>query len=197
MEQPNVIHIKNMVCNRCIMVVTELLRNVGLTPLSVELGTVVLREPLDLSTKRSVATALESCGFELLDDRRMQIVERVRTAVIEWVHYSDNRPRSTLSNHLRDRCGHDYSFLSKLFSQITGTSIEKYTIAQKIERTKELLVYDELSVGEIADRLGYSSTAHLSAQFRSVTGMTPSQFKRLRENRLQPLDKVQSCKSNP
>ena len=114
----------------------------------------------------------------------------MRTAVVELVHYRNNDLRVNLSDYLTERLHHEYSALSKLFSEVTGTTIEKYFIAQKIERVKELLVYDELSLGEIADLLNYSSTAHLSAQFKSVTGMTPSRFKQEKRNLRRPLDAV-------
>ena len=191
MEEGHILHIKNMVCDRCILVVKEILVRSGFTPLRVELGTAVVHEPLGSREREALRPRFEARGFELLDDRRLRLVERIRTSVIEWVHYSDEAPASNLSDFLRRRCGRDYSFLSKLFSQVCGVSIEKYCIAQKIERAKELLVYGELSVGEIADRLRYSSASHLSAQFRSQTGMSPSRFRQLREHGLRPLDKVE------
>ena len=162
--------IKNMVCPRCIMAVEQVLARLGLTSLHVELGKAVVRETPDEAMLARLRTGLEALGFELLDDRRMQLIEQV--------------------DYLTARLHHDYSTLSKLFSEVTGTTIEKYFIAQKIERVKELLVYDELSLGEIAARLNYSSTAHLSAQFKSVTGMTPTRFKQEKRNLRRTLDSV-------
>ena len=133
---------------------------------------------------------LEALCFELLDDRRMQLIEQVRHLVIDLVHHKNSALRTNLSDYLTEHLHHDYSALSKLFSEVTGTTIEKYFIAQKIERVKELLVYDELSLSQIADLLNYSSTAHLSAQFKSVTGMTPSRFKQEKKNLRKPLDAV-------
>lgn len=182
--------IKNMVCPRCIMAVEQVLARLGLTPLHVELGKAVVRETPDEAMLAQLRTGLEALGFELLDDRRMQLIEQVRNAVIELVHYRDSELRTNLSDYLTARLHHDYSALSKLFSEVTGTTIEKYFIAQKIERVKELLVYDELSLGEIAARLNYSSTAHLSAQFKSVTGMTPTRFKQEKRNLRRTLDSV-------
>lgn len=190
MTPENTLHIKNMVCNRCILVVGQLLERAGLTPLSVELGRVVVREAPDRARREALRALLESYGFELLDDKRLRLVEQIRTAVIELVHYSDADPKVNLSDYLRERCHRDYSSLSKLFSEVCGVSIEKYHLAQRIERVKELLVYDELTIGEIADRMRYSSTAHLSAQFRSQTGMSPSEFRRLNGRGLKPLDEV-------
>lgn len=190
MKEIRTLHIKNMVCPRCIMAVRQCLERLGLHPLSVELGTAVLPEPLDEDRRRLVAKALQALGFELLDDPRARLVEQIKTAVIDLVHYRDSQPKANLSGYLSDHLHRDYSALSKLFSETTGTTIERYFIAQKIERAKELLVYDELTLNEIADRLGYSSAAYLSAQFKQVTGLTPSHFKRLKENKRRGLDEI-------
>lgn len=184
------VHIKNMVCNRCILVVTEALERLGFTPIRVELGTAVLREPITSGQRAAIRAALEAYGFELIDDRRMRIIEQIKVAVIELVHYRDNSSRLNLSDYLSQKCRHDYSSLSKLFSEVTGTTIERYYLLQKVERIKELLVYDELSISEIADKLNYSSAAYLTTQFRNLTGITPSRFKRLSGHKLKPLDKV-------
>lgn len=189
-EQNHVIFIKNMVCNRCILVVTEILKGLNFTPLNVELGMAVVQEQLEVGDREAIRKVLERYGFEWIDDKRMRIIEQIRTAVIELVHYENNLCKLKLSEYLKEKCRADYSFLSKLFSEVKGMSIEKYVILQKVERIKELLVYDELSVGEIADRLHYSSVAHLSTQFRNVTGMTPSEFKRLKGPGREPLDQV-------
>ena len=189
-EQEHVIFIKNMVCNRCILVVKEMLKDLHLTPLKVELGTAIVQEQLQPADRKAIKAALEKYGFELIDDKRMRVIEQIRTAIIELVHYEDNTSKLKLSEYLKEKCHYDYSFLSKLFSEVNGISIEKYYIAQKVERVKELLVYDELSISEIADLLQYSSVAHLSTQFHNVTGMSPSQFKRLKEHGREPLDKV-------
>lgn len=190
MKPSQILYIKNMVCNRCIMVVRAQLLALGLHPLSVELGRVELAEAADDSLMQSIRQTLEPLGFELIDDRRSLLTEQIKAAVIELVHYSDQQPKTNLSDYLATRLNHDYSALSKLFSETTGTTIEKYFIAQKTERAKELLIYGELSIGEIADRLNYSSTAYFSSQFKSQTGLTPGQFRQLRENRRKPLDQV-------
>ena len=189
-EQEHVIFIKNMVCNRCILVVTEMLKDLHLTPLKVELGMAIVQEQLQPADRETIKAALEKYGFELIDDKQMRVIEQIRTAIIELVHYEDNTSKLKLSEYLKEKCHYDYSFLSKLFSEVNGISIEKYYIAQKVERIKELLVYDELSISEIANLLQYSSVAHLSTQFHNVTGMSPSQFKRLKEHGREPLDKV-------
>lgn len=186
----NTLHIKNMVCNRCIMVVKSQLDGLGLQPVSVELGIAVLPDKVTDEVYRAVKESLEPFGFELIDDRKSQIIEQIKDTVIELVHYNDGDLRVNLSDYLASRLNRDYSSLSKLFSEVTNTTIEKYFIAQKIERAKELLVYGELSLNEIADKLNYSSAAYLSAQFKSVTGLTPSYFKKIKENKRKPLDEV-------
>ena len=174
------LYIKNMVCDRCIMAVRAVLtRCCGIEPLAVELGEVRLPRPLTEQEHETLRRELEDLGFELLEDRRQQLVARLRGAVIELVRHPEGVRRERLSD-----------WLVRLFSEVTGTTLEKYLIAQKIEYAKELLIYDELSLAEIADRLGYSSGAYLSAQFKSVTGMTPSHFRRLRIRTRRPLDRL-------
>lgn len=189
-EQSHVIFIKNMVCNRCILVISEILKGLKFTPLKIELGKAITREQLTPGDRQVIREALEKYGFELIDDKQSRIIEQIRTAIIELVHYEDNLSKLKLSEYLKEKCHYDYSFLSKLFSEVNGISIEKYYIAQKVERIKELLAYDELSISEIAAQLQYSSVAHLSSQFRNVTGMSPSEFKRLKDHGREPLDKV-------
>ena len=191
MERENVFHIRNMVCNRCILVVTQLLEKSGFTPLDVELGTAVVQETPGREQREAFRKLLEAYGFELIDDRRMRLIEQIRTAVIELVHYREDASKVNLSDYLRERCHRDYSALSKLFSEVSGISIEKYYLAQRIERVKELLAYGDLTVSEIADKLRYSSVAHLSAQFRAQTGMSPSEFRRRKGRGLKPLDEVE------
>ena len=160
--------IKNMVCPRCILVVRDILRQAGIEASSVVLGEAVL-------------------PAELTAERRKELDEALR---IKLVREKDAALRTNLSDYIADRLHQDYGAVSSLFSEIENTTIEQYFIAQKIERVKELLAYGELSLGEIADKLNYSSTAHLSAQFKKVTGLTPSHFRKIGENRRKPLDKV-------
>lgn len=184
------IHIKNMVCPRCVMAVKSILSSLGIETESVELGTAVLREPLAPEQKKALEAKLNEYGFELLDDRRRQLVDKIATSVIELVR--SDAPESVkvnLSEYLAERCGASYSLLSKLFTEVKGISIEKYYILQKVEMVKELLVYNELSVSEIAFRMGYSGVAHLSSQFKSVTGLTPSQFRKV-EGKRRSLDAI-------
>lgn len=182
--------IKNMVCNRCIMVVQNELDKLGLDVKSIRLGEVVLeKEPAD-ADKEQLREVLVSLGFELIDDKKSRIIEKIKTVIVELVHHQDNDVKTNLSAVLSAKLHHDYNYLSNLFSEVEGTTIEKYFIAQKIERVKELLVYDELSLSEIALRLNYSSVAYLSNQFKKVTGLTPSHFKQIKEEKRKPLDKV-------
>lgn len=185
------LHIKNMVCNRCNMVVETELKRLGYTPISVALGEVTIVENLSESHKKEVAKMLESFGFELIDDKRSRLIEQIKTNIVELIHYSaDERLKTNLSDFLSEKMNLEYNYMSNIFSEMEGTTIEKYFISQKIERVKELLVYDELSLSEIADQLNYSSVAHLSAQFKKTTGLTPSHFKKIGAEKRKPLDKV-------
>lgn len=190
------IHIKNMVCPRCIMSVREIFRKNGIEPAEVDLGTVTL----DSEAQEKIASGdaligqikrnLEELGFEMIDDKRMQIVESIRTGVIEFVHNPEIQDNTKLSEYLQRKCLKEYSALSKLFTEIKGMTIEKYCILQKVEYVKELLFYGELSVSEIADMLHYSSVAHLSAQFKSVTGISPTRFRQMKEKHLTSIDSI-------
>ena len=182
--------IKNMVCNRCIMVVQNELDKLRLDVKNIKLGEVTLGKELTDEQKKNFEEVLTSLGFELIDDKKSRIIEKIKNIIIELVHHQDNDTKNNLSDVLSSKLHHDYNYLSNLFSEIENTTIEKYFIAQKIEKVKELLVYDELSLSEIAFRLNYSSVAYLSNQFKKVTGLTPSHFKQIREDKRKPLDEV-------
>ena len=182
--------IKNMVCNRCIMVVQNELDKLGLAVKNIKLGEVTLDKEPTAEEKDKLDKALVLLGFELIDDKKSRIIEKIKNIIIELVHHQNNDAKTNLSDVLSSQLHHDYNYLSNLFSEIEGTTIEKYFIAQKIEKVKELLVYDELSLSEIAFRLNYSSVAYLSNQFKKVTGLTPSHFKQIKEDKRKPLDKV-------
>lgn len=184
------IYIKNMVCNRCIMVVKNELVKLGFHPLSLTLGEVELDREVNDNEKHIINKHLQTFGFELIDDRKSRLIGQIKSLIIELVHYQNNELKSNLSDILVSKLHHDYTYLSNLFSEVEGTTIEKYFIAQKIEKVKELLVYDELSLSEIAFQLNYSSVAHLSNQFKKVTGLTPSHFKNIKTDKRKPLDKV-------
>lgn len=182
--------IKNMVCNRCIMVVKNELEKLGISPTSVTLGEVRLSSQLNSTDKLKIKEAIEPLGFYLIDDKKGQLIENVKNLIIKLIYNENNNLRINLSDYISDETHYDYNYISNLFSEIEGTTIEKYFIAQKIERVKELLVYDELTLSEIAYMLNYSSTAHLSAQFKKVTGLTPSHFKQVGINKRKPLDEL-------
>lgn len=169
--------VKNMVCDRCKAAVRRIVEAAGLRPTRVELGLVDVLGTPDGDTLRRLQAALRAEGFELLADRREQTVDRVRSLIVELVHRQDGQPPQRLSDYLSGQLHSDYSALSKLFSELTGSTVESYYVRQRVERVKELLSYGELSLSQIAVRMGYSSTAYLSAQFKQVTGITPSAFK--------------------
>lgn len=179
-----------MVCSRCIAAVKFALDKLKIPYNSIELGEVITKtEP---SAKQLVVLneKLQQLGFELLDDTKKKLIEKIKIIIIEHVHYKEGDNRYNLSEILSSKLRKDYSYLSHLFSEVEGITIEKYLINQKIERIKELLVYDELSLNEIAYQLGYSSVAHLSTQFKKVTGLTPTHFKKLGGIHRKTLDKV-------
>jgi AraC-like DNA-binding protein len=182
--------IKNMVCDRCIMVVRNELDKLGLDAKNIKLGEVTLTKEITPTEKEAVVRTLEPLGFEVIDDKKGRIIEKIKNTIIDLVHRQDGEVKTNLSDVLSDKLHHDYNYLSNLFSEVEGTTIEKYFIAQKVEKVKELLVYDELSLSEIAFRLNYSSVSYLSNQFKKVTGLTPSYFKQIKEDKRKPLDKV-------
>ena len=184
--------IKNMVCARCERTVERLFEALGLSLKNRRLGEVEVEGELSAAQMEAVRQALHSEGFELLDDRTSRLISEVKNLVVQEIHHDAGQKPETMnfSDFLSKKIGQDYSHLSKLFSAVEGVTIEKYIIAQKIERVKEWLVYDELTLSEIAWRLGYSSSQHLSNQFRQVTGMTPTQFKTSHKHERKHLDEV-------
>ncbi|MDF3026590.1 MAG: AraC family transcriptional regulator [Fluviicola sp.] len=177
-----------MVCDRCKMVVKSELEQLGLHPVTVELGEVELKEELSGEDKERVNLRFGELGFELIDDKKSRLIERVKNLVVELVHYSADQLNMNVSDYLTQHIPMEYKYLSNLFSEIEGTTIEKFYISQRIERVKELLIYDELSLSEIADQMGYSSVAYLSTQFKKVVGLTPSRFKSIGDVKRKPLD---------
>lgn len=180
-----------MVCNRCIKVVKDELEKIGQTVNSIKLGEVELEGTLSNHQLERVKSVLEDNGFELLEDKQSKLIELTKNLIIELVHSKDPiKLHINLSDHLSAFLNVDYSYLSNLFSSFEGITIEKYLILQRIEKAKELIFYDELTLSEIAYQLGYSSVAHLSSQFKKTTGLTPSEFKKLRDSSRKALDKV-------
>ncbi|WP_316820566.1 helix-turn-helix transcriptional regulator [Pedobacter gandavensis] len=180
-----------MVCDRCVMIVRQQLEQLHFEVKDIVLGKVeVVPEPT-VNQIQDISATLQMLGFELMDREKDQLVEQVKNKVIELVHYSDlNEINQSLITMIADRLDKDYAYLSRLFSDVEGITIEKYIIQQKIEKVKELLEYGELNLNEIAYKMGYSSSAHLSAQFKSVTGLSPSKYKDSSLNKRKPLDKI-------
>lgn len=185
------LHIKNMVCNRCIKVVKDELEKLHLTITNIRLGEVTVSENEKDIDLEKVKEVLLDNGFELLDDKKALLIEKIKNTVIEIIHQAGNVDVHINFSHLiEEKVGKDYQYLSSLFSSTEGVTIEKYVILQRIEKVKELLVYDELNLSEISFKVGYSSLQHMSSQFKKVTGLTPSEFKKMNDQNRQPLDKV-------
>jgi AraC-like DNA-binding protein len=165
------------------MAVLSEFRKINVEPSSVELGEVELLAPITKSQKDDLSAGLRALGFELIDDKKSLIIERIKTLIIDLVHTRDNDLKTTLSSYIADEIGQEYSALSNLFSEVEGTTVEQYFISQKIEKVKELLMYNELSLSEIAWQLNYSSVAHLSNQFKKITGLSPTHFKQLKDRK--------------
>lgn len=183
------LYIKNMVCDRCKMAVSATLQSQGLHPVTVDLGEVKIEEDrLTDGQRRTLSESLGALGFELLTDKRQQTLNQIKSLIIDLVHGKGKKTNLTLSSYLSGQLHSDYSALSKLFSETTGMTIERYYMLQRVERVKELLKYDELSLTQIALRMNYSSVAYLSSQFKAVTGMTTTQFKRLEGNTRRGID---------
>ena len=172
-----------MVCSRCKMMVKAELEKVGMHPVSVELGEVEVSDEADKSSVQQLNDNLKLLGFEIIDDRKSRIIEQIKTAIVNLIHYSEEQNNLNLSDYLSRQLNYDYGYLSNLFSEVEGSTIEKYLIAQKIEKVKELMMYDELTLSQIANQLGYSSVAYLSSQFKKQTGLTPTFYRSLKENK--------------
>jgi AraC-like DNA-binding protein len=182
------LYIKNMVCIRCKMVVKDELNKLGLRPVVVELGEVEIMENISAPQRDEIKAALLRSGLELMDDKKSVLIEKIKNVIVELVHYSEEPLTINLSEYLSRQLNHDYTYLANLFSEVQGITIEKFFITHKIERVKELLVYNELNLTEIAYKMHYSSVAHLSTQFKKVTGLTPSHFKQLKDKRRSMLE---------
>jgi AraC-like DNA-binding protein len=179
-----------MVCIRCKMVVKSELEKLGLHYTVVELGEAEIKEDISTDKRDQLNVALKKSGLELMDDKKSMLIEKIKNIIIELVHYSEDQLKINLSAYLSEKLNYDYTYLANLFSEVQGTTIEKFFINHKIEKVKELLVYDELNLKEIAFKLHYSSVSHLSSQFKKVTGLTPSHFKQIKQKRRTPLENV-------
>jgi len=182
------IFIKNMVSLRCKMLLKAELDKLNIAYKNVELGEAEVEGGLSDKQKLKLKTVLAKSGLELMDDKKAMLVEKIKRVIIEMVHYADEFPGINFSVFLSEKLNHNYTYLSNLFSEVKGTTIEHFIILHKIERVKELIVYDELNLTEIAFKLNYSSVAHLSNQFKKITGLTPTFFKKLKNYRRSPLE---------
>jgi AraC-like DNA-binding protein len=184
------LYIKYMVSIRCKMVVKAALDLLGLTYGTVDLGEVDVKDKLHTWQLEQLKAELQKSGLELMDDKKAMIIEKIKNVIVEMVHYEDELPKVKNSDFISEKLNHDYTYLANLFSDATGITIEHFIIAHKIERVKELLLYDELNLTEISYKLNYSSVSHLSKQFKKVTGLTPSFFKKLRQKRMKTLENL-------
>ncbi|WP_441000143.1 helix-turn-helix domain-containing protein [Fodinibius sp. SL11] len=182
------LYIKYMVSLRCKMLVKEELKKIGIDCVSVSLGMVEIKDDITEEQLKIFSRNLKKSGLELLDDKRNILVEKIKSVIIEMIHYEDEVPKVNDSDYISEKLGYDYTYLSNTFSEVKGITIQQYIIMHKIERVKELLLYDELTLTEIAYKLHYSSIAHLSNQFKKVTGLTPTYFKELKGKREKNLE---------
>lgn len=184
------IHIKYMVSNRCKTVVRTALKELGVHFVLLELGEVEIMERLTGQQRDLLKNTLENAGLELIDDKRSILIEKIKSAIIDMVHHAEEMVKVNVSTYLSEKLSHDYTYLANIFSQVQGISIEQFIILHKIEKIKELLMYGELNISEISYKMNYSSTAHLSTQFKKVTGMTPTYFKQLKDKRRNSIDEI-------
>jgi len=177
-----------MISNRCKIAVKEELKKLGLHFIVVDLGEVEIMENLTTEKREQLKFALLNSGFELMDDKRSELIEKIKNVIIEMVHHTDEIIKINFSALLSERLNLDYTYLANLFSEVQGTTIEQFIISHKIERIKELIIYDELNMTEIASKMNYSSVGHLSNQFKKMTGLSPSHFKQLKDKRRSPIE---------
>ena len=179
-----------MVSNRCKIAVKQELKKLGLHFIVVDLGEVDIMENISLEKRSILKANLLHSGLELMDDKKAMLIEKIKNIIIEMVHYTYENIKVNFSNYLSEKMNHDYTYLSNLFSEVQGTTIEHFIISHKIERIKELIIYGEHNITEIAWKMGYSSVAHLSSQFKKVTGLSPSHFKQLKDKRRSPIEDI-------
>ena len=179
-----------MVSNRCKMLVKSELEKLGLHYILVELGEIEIMEDISMQQRNMLNVGLKQSGLELMNDKKSVLVEKIKNIIIELVHYSEEQPKINFSDYISEKLNYDYTYLANLFSENHGTTIEHFFIIHKIERVKELLIYDELNLGEIAYNMHYSSVAHLSNQIKKITGLPPSQFKNLKYKSRKSLENV-------
>src|SRR5688572_26465763 len=183
-------YIKFMVSLRCKLLVSEEIKKIGLHATSIDLGTVEILEKVTEEQRELLKKRLLKSGLELLDDKKSILIEKIKNVITEMIHYSDELPKQNYSDYISEKLNYDYTYLSNIFSEVKGITIQQFIILNKIERVKELLLYDELNLTQISDKLHYSSVAHLSSQFKKVTGLTPSFFKNLKQARQKNLENL-------
>lgn len=184
------LYIKYMVSTRCKMVVKAELTKLNLHFMVVDLGEVEIMEEISESTRESLKKALIISGLELMDDKKAMLIERIKNVITDMIHYTDEAPKMNYSDYISEKLDYDYTYLSNLFSEVKSMTIQQFIIIHKIERVKEYLLYDEMSLTEISYKLHYSSVAHLSNQFKKVTGLSPSQFKNLKDKLRRPIEEI-------
>jgi len=184
------LYIKYMVSLRCKMVVKDELHNLGLNLVSVDLGMVEISGEMTLAQRDQLSANLLRSGLELLDDKRAILIDKIKNVIIEMVHYADELPNTNYSEYISQKLGYDYTYLSNMFSEVKGITIQQFIIVHKIEKVKELLLYDELTLTEISYKLQYSSVAHLSNQFKKTTGLSPTFYKQLKQKRKNNLENL-------
>ena len=182
------LYIKYMVSLRCKMVVHQELERLGIKNAVVDLGTVELLENISTEQRQILKGNLLKTGLEVLDDKKSILIEKIKNAVIEMIHYSDALPKENFSDYISEKLGYDYTYLANTFSEVKGMTLQHFIIINKVEKVKELLLYDELNLTEISYKLNYSSVAHLSNQFKKITGLSPSFYKQLKQRRLGNLE---------
>lgn len=179
-----------MVSNRCKMLVKDELKKLGLHFIVVDLGEVEIMETINAETLADLKRALLVSGLELMDDKKAVLIEKIKNAITEMIHYTEELPKVNYSDFLSQKLNYDYTYLSNIFSEIKGITIQQFIIINKIERVKELLLYEELNLTEISYKMHYSSVAHLSNQFKKITGLSPSHYMQLKDKRRQPLEEI-------
>lgn len=184
------LYVKYMVSIRCKMLVKEALKKLGIPFFVVELGVIDIPGGISHEQKEMFRAILANAGLELMDDKKAMLIEKIKLVIVEMVHYSDELPKVNFSEYISKKLDYDYTYLANLFSEVQGTTIEQYIISHKIERIKELIVYGEMNMTEIAHSMHYSSVAHLSSQFKKSTGLTPTHFKNLKVKRRKPLEDI-------
>jgi AraC-like DNA-binding protein len=179
-----------MVSNRCKLAVREELKKLGLHFIVVDLGEVEIMETISADKRERLRSGLLACGLELMDDKKAILIEKIKNIIIEMVHHSEEVIKVNFSDYLAEKLDHNYTYLANLFSEVQGTTIEQFIISHKIERIKELMIYDELNFTEIAWKMNYSSVSHLSSQFKKITGLSPSHFKKLKNIRRNSIEDI-------